>query len=424
MARIIIQGGKRISGRHRAPGNKNAALPMLAASVLTDEPVRLTNVPLIEDVQTMLAILEGLGVSTTVRGHTVTLCARGMRKRRLDPLLCGKVRASVLFAGPMAARFGRVTLFPPGGDGIGSRSLETHFSALRRLGIVAHGQQHYVFRRGQLHGARILLEEASVSATENVLMAAVLAKGRTTIFNAACEPHVQDLCAMLKKMGARIRGAGTNYLVIHGVERLGGVQHRVAPDYIDMASYLAAAVVTQGQMTVENIPAEQLDVVGAPFHRLGVRWELENGKIVLPAEQRLRVHNSRGRAVPKIEDGPWPNVPSDLMSIAIVLATQAKGSVLFFEKMFESRMYFADRLVQMGARIVQCDPHRVLVTGPSSLRGMHISSPDIRAGMALIIAALCAHGESVIDNAETIDRGYERVVPELRRLGADIRREP
>ena len=422
MARFIIRGGKRISGTHRAPGNKNAVLPMLAASILTDDEVVLGNIPLIEDVRTMLAVLEDLGVDVNLRGHRVTLRAAGIRKRRLNSELCRKVRSSLLFAGPMAARHGKAVLPPPGGDVIGRRRVDTHFSALRELGISVGGGDDYSFTRRKLKGSRILLDEASVTATENVLMASVIAPGRTTIFNAACEPHVQDLCMMLNKMGARISGIGTNYLRIEGVEKLSGVKHRVAGDYIDAISFMAASVVTGGELTVKGFPTDQFDVIGRPFARLGVKWSVGDGSIRFHPNCELRVRNDFGGALPKIEDGVWPAFPSDLMSIAIVLATRALGTALFFEKMFESRMYFVDRLIEMGARIVQCDPHRIVVAGRSSLHATDVSSPDIRAGMALLIAALCAKGESIINNIESIDRGYERVDSELRRLGADIRR--
>jgi UDP-N-acetylglucosamine 1-carboxyvinyltransferase len=426
MARFIIQGGRRLSGTHRPPGNKNAVLPMLAACVLTDEPVCLRNVPLIEDVRTMLDILDNLGVSIALKGHTVTLGARGFRRRRLDPELCRRVRSSILLAGPIAARHGKVALFSPGGDLIGRRRLDTHLDGLRQLGIQVscRGGSRFSFERRRLLGARILLDEASVTATENVLMAATLAQGSTTIFNAACEPHVQDLCHMLNRMGARIRNIGTNYLKIEGVDRLHGVTHRVMPDYVDAASFIAAAAITGGDLTVEDVPAGQFDVVARPFRRLGIRWTIENRALKLLPGQMRRVQNDLGSAIPKIEDGPWPSFPSDLMSVLIVLATQARGSVLFFERLFESRLYFVDRLIEMGARIVQCDPHRVLVAGPSRLHGTHMSSPDIRAGMALVLAALCARGESIIDNAQCIDRGYERIDAELRRLGASVVRVP
>lgn len=422
MAKFIIQGGKRLSGKHRVPGNKNAALPMAAACLLTDEPVCLRNVPLIDDVRTMLALLEELGVSVELRGHTVRLCAKGLRKRRLNPDLCRAARSSILFAGPMVARHGRVTLFPPGGDVIGRRRLDTHFDGLRQLGVTVTDDDHYMLECKRLRGARILLDEASVTATENLVMAAVLARGTTTLFNAACEPHVQDLCRMLNKMGACISRVGTNYLKIEGVRSLGGVTHRVTPDYIDAASFLAAAAVTGGSLSLQDIPTEQFDVVTRRFQKFGVKWDVENRLLTMRPVQALRIQNDLGNAIPKIEDGPWPNFPSDLMSVAIVLATQARGTVLFFEKMFESRMYFVDRLIAMGARIVLCDPHRVLVTGPTRLHRLHMASPDIRAGMALLIAALAADGESVIDNAECIDRGYENVARELARLGADITR--
>jgi len=423
MAKFVIRGGKKLAGRHKAAGNKNAVLPMLAASILTDEPVTLRNVPLIEDVHTMLAILEKLGVQVDLRGHVVTLSARGIRRRRLPPDLCHKARASILLAGPMAARHGRVTLSPPGGDVIGRRRLDTHFDGLRQLGIRIQGKQNYLFRRHDLRGARLLLDEASVTATENLVMAATLAKGRTTIFNAACEPHVQDLCRMLNRMGAHISGIGTNYLEILGVDSLHGVSHRVAPDYVDTVSFIAAAALTGGALEVSDFPADQFDVVARPLRKMGLRWSVEGRCLNLPGDQSLRVRNDFNAAIPKIEDGTWPAFPSDLMSVALVLATQARGALLFFEKLFESRMVFVDRLIGMGARIVQCDPHRVIVTGPARLHGVRMSSPDIRAGMALVVAALSARGTSEIDNAESIDRGYESLDRELRKLGADISRE-
>jgi UDP-N-acetylglucosamine 1-carboxyvinyltransferase len=423
MARFVIKGGLCIHGRHRVPGNKNAALPMLAASVLTDEPVVLSNIPQISDVGVMLEILTDLGATVEVRGHTVTVCAKGLRRRRLNAALCGRARSSILFAGPMAARHGRVTIPPPGGDVIGRRRLDAHFQGLAALGISAGGKHEHCFRRGALAGAKILLDEASVTATENVLMAAAIAPGRTTIFNAACEPHVQDLCHMLNRMGARIRGIGTNYLRVEGVPSLHGVRHRVSGDYIDAVSFIAAAAITGGEMVVEDAPLQHLDVIARPFRRLGLKWSVADGAVHMPGNQRLQVNNDFGDAIPKIEDGIWPAFPSDLMSVAIVMATQAHGDLLFFEKMFESRMYFVDRLIDMGARIVQCDPHRVIVSGKSRLSGAHLAGPDIRAGMAVLLAALCARGQSIIENAQVIDRGYESVDRRLRRLGADIVRE-
>ena len=425
MARLVIRGGRKIGGAFRPLGNKNAALPMLAACVLTDEPVVLDNVPRILDVENMLKLLADLGVAVARKGHAVELCAKGLKKTELDRALCAKVRGSILLAGPLPARRGSATLYAPGGDVIGRRRLDTHFEGLGALGIgLAWTGDAFRLRRRKFRGAEILLDEASVTATENILMAATLAPGRTTILNAACEPHVQDLGALLNKMGAQISGLGTNRLEIEGVRKLGGARHRVGPDYIEMGSFLAAAAATGGALTVTDLPdATTLRVMQRAFGRLGVRWTVANGKLFLPARQSLRVRQDLGGAIPKMEDGIWPAIPSDLLSVALVLATQTRGEVLFFEKLFESRMYFVDRLLEMGATLVQCDPHRVVVSGPAKLRAQLITSPDIRAGMALVIAALCAKGTTVIEQAEMIDRGYERLEARLRALGADIRRE-
>ena len=425
MARLVIRGGRKIGGAFRPLGNKNAALPMLAACVLTDEPVVLDNVPRILDVENMLKLLADLGVAVARKGHAVELCARGLKKTELDRALCAKVRGSILLAGPLPARRGSATLYAPGGDVIGRRRLDTHFEGLDALGIgLAWTGDAFRLRRRKFRGADVLLDEASVTATENILMAATLAPGRTTILNAACEPHVQDLGALLNKMGAKISGLGTNRIEIDGVRKLGGARHRVGPDYIEMGSFLAAAASTGGALTVTDLPdATTLRVMQRAFGRLGVRWTVENGKLFLPARQDLRVRTDLGGAIPKMEDGIWPAIPSDLLSVALVLATQTRGEVLFFEKLFESRMYFVDRLLEMGATLVQCDPHRVVVSGPAKLRAQLITSPDIRAGMALVIAALCAKGTTVIEQAEMIDRGYERIEARLRALGADVRRE-
>ena len=425
MARLVIRGGRKIGGAFRPLGNKNAALPMLAACVLTDEPVVLDNVPRILDVENMLKLLADLGVAVARKGHSVELCARDLKKTELDRALCAKVRGSILLAGPLPARRGSATLYAPGGDVIGRRRLDTHFEGLGALGIgLAWTGDAFRLRRRKFRGAEILLDEASVTATENILMAATLAPGRTTILNAACEPHVQDLGALLNKMGAKISGLGTNRLEIEGVKKLGGARHRVGPDYIEMGSFLAAAAATGGALAVTDLPdATTLRVMQRAFGRLGVRWTVASGKLFLPARQNLRVKQDLGGAIPKMEDGIWPAIPSDLLSVALVLATQTRGEVLFFEKLFESRMYFVDRLLEMGATLVQCDPHRVVVSGPAKLRSQLITSPDIRAGMALVIAALCAKGTTVIEQAEMIDRGYERIEARLRALGADIRRE-
>ena len=420
MSQFIIKGGKRLGGTFTPSGNKNAALPMLAACLLTDEEVVLRNLPLINDVHSMLAILEKLGVQVSLRGHTARICAKGLRKSQLPKELCSKVRSSILFAGPLTSRLGRATLHPPGGDVIGRRRLDTHFDGLRALGISVTGNRPFRFKTKQIKGADILLDEASVTATENIIMAAVLATGRTTLFNAACEPHVQDLCVMLNKMGAKISGIGTNRLTIDGVDRLGKVSHSIGPDYIEIGSMIAAAAVTGGELTINNVYPEDLRIITGGFNKLGVTWTIKDNSLHLPANQKLRIKKDHGAAMPKVEDGIWPSFPSDLMSVALVVATQAKGTVLFFEKLFESRMFFVDRLIEMGAQIVQCDPHRVVVVGPSKMQATHLVSPDIRAGMALLIAALCARGESTIDNAHIIDRGYENIEKKLRRLGADI----
>jgi UDP-N-acetylglucosamine 1-carboxyvinyltransferase len=425
MSRFVIRGGRPITGTHVAPGNKNAALPMLAASLLTDEPVTLDNLPLIADVRTMLELLERMGVDVQLdeAARRVRLHARRIRSTRLDRTLCSRVRSSILFAGPLAARCGSATIHPPGGDVIGRRRVDTHLAGLQQLGVSVRANGAYGFRARGLSGARVLLDEASVTATENLVMAAALARGRTVLYNCACEPHVQDLCRMLVAMGARIEGIGTNLLAIDGVERLRGVEARVGADYIDAGSYLVAALITGGELRIRDVQPADFEILARPFARFGVKWSLENNTLHVPARQRLRTAYDLGDAIPKIEDGPWPAFPSDLMSVLIVLATQTRGTALFFEKMFESRMYFVDHLIGMGARIVQCDPHRVVVTGPAALHATRVASPDIRAGMALLVAALCARGETVILNAGSIDRGYERVEDELRRLGAAITRD-
>ncbi len=423
MSRFIIQGKQKLGGIFQPSGNKNAVLPMLAACLLTDEPLELTNVPLIEDVSTMLEILDDIGVSVQRSGHTVKLCAAGLRKQRLDRELCHRVRSSILFAGPLLARHRQATLYPPGGDIIGRRRVDTHFLGLRALGVEIAGGENYTFRRKELRGAEILLDEASVTATENILMAATLAKGATTIFNAACEPHVQDLCVLLNSMGARIVGMGTNHITVQGVAALQGAAHAVAPDHVEIGSFLAAAAVTGGELTIPNVTPDLLAPILRPFRILGMNLQMTDDALQLTAHRKPRVQSDFGLAIPKIEDGPWPSFPSDLMSVAIVAGTQSRGTVLFFEKMFESRMVFVDRLIDMGARIVPCDPHRVVVIGPARLHALRMAGPDIRAGMAMLIAALCAKGESVIENAQVIDRGYERIEERLRALGAAITRE-
>jgi UDP-N-acetylglucosamine 1-carboxyvinyltransferase len=427
MSKFVIRGGKPVSGVHRTPGNKNAALPMLAASLLTAKPVVLSNLPLIADVYTMLELLSDMGadVSLNTETRTVRIHAKRVKSTHLNKALCGKVRSSILFAGPLLARFGAAKLYPPGGDVIGRRRIDTHLDGFRQLGATVKANGAYVFKAAKrLEGQRILLDEASVTATENLVMAAALAKGATTLYNTACEPHVQDLCRMINAMGGTIAGIGTNRLTIEGVGELDGTEQRIGPDYIDAGSYLTAALVTGGEITIQGVEPSDFEALDKPFRRFGVKWAIDHeAKTVrLPSRQRLKTAYDLGDAIPKIEDGPWPMFPSDLMSVLIVLASQTRGTTLFFEKMFESRMYFVDYLIGMGARIVQCDPHRIVVTGPAPLHSTRVASPDIRAGMALLIAALCAKGETVIHNAGSIDRGYEAVEVELRRLGANIER--
>lgn len=424
MAKFIINGGKKIGGTFHPRGNKNAVLPMLAASVLTDQPVVLHNVPLINDVKVMLQLLESIGVEISLDGHMVTLCAGRLHTTELDPALCARVRTSILLAGPLTARHGGAIIYPPGGDVIGRRRLDTHFYGLRSLGAEITTDHAYRFKAGPLTAWKMVFDEASVTATENVLMAATLAAGTSTLYNAACEPHVQDLAHLLNRMGARITGIGTNMLTIQGVENLHGAEYKVQPDYIEVGSYIAASVATGGALTIPDAGEPQtLQVMQRAFSKLGVDWARDGRALVVPQHCERCIRPDEGHATPKIEDGIWPAFPSDLMSVCIVLATQTQGTALFFEKMFESRMYFVDHLMAMGANIIQCDPHRVVVIGPTKLGGSRLTSPDIRAGMAMLIAACCADGESVIQNAQVIDRGYEAIEDRLSALGADIVRE-
>ncbi len=426
MARFIIRGGRPVSGVFRPGGNKNAALPMLAASVLTDEPVVLENIPCIEDVESMLDILDDLGVAIVRDDQRLTLNAASLKKTRLNATLCHRVRSSILFAGPLSARHGSALIYPPGGDVIGRRRLDTHFSGLRSLGFTIRYGKGYAFKRSQPRGAALWLDEAGVTATENLIMTAVLVPGSTVIYHAACEPHVQDLCRLLLAMGARIEGIGTNRLTIDGVERLHGATYRVQDDPVEICSYIVAAAITGGRLTVpiSTDMLEHLVPMKRVFSKIGITCRISaDGSLDSTQPRRRIIKPDFGDHIPSIADGIWPAFPSDLMSIAIVAATQSEGTALFFERLFESRMYFVDRLISMGARIVQCDPHRIVVMGPAQLQGCRLSSPDIRAGMALVLAALCARGDSVIENAQIIDRGYEKIERKLTDLGADIRRE-
>ena len=428
MSSLTINGRRKITGTHRVSGNKNAALPMIAAALLTSEPVTLTNLPAIDDVERMLEVAKNFGVKVTrdPKEGSVTLVAGKIRTAKIDPELAARIRTSFLFAGPLLARLGRVSLPPPGGDAIGHRRLDTHFAGFKALGATAKVGRKTLAFKGSLTGAKILLDEASVTATENILMAAVLASGRTEIYNAACEPHVVDLAALLNAMGAKVFGAGTNLIIVDGVESLHGCTMRIGCDYIEAGSYIVAAAVTGGELTLTEIDPEPFAVLEKAFARFGVTWTIDRKERTLRyvPRKRLKMQYDLGDAIPSIADGIWPAFPSDLLSILIVLASQVRGTCLFFEKMFESRLYFVDHLKQMGAKIVQCDPHRVVVTGPSTLVGGTVTSPDIRAGIALVIAALCAKGETVIQNAESIDRGYVSVEDSLGALGANIVRKP
>ena len=420
---FVIDGGRPLNGTIRVAGNKNAALPIIAACLLTGEPVTLRNVPLITDVETMLELVADLGVDVEQSGpNEVRIHANEISKHDLDEELCSKIRASILLAGPLLARDGEAIVPPPGGDVIGRRRLDTHIHALARLGADIHTNRRYTMRAERLRGAKVFLDEASVTGTENVVMAAVLAEGETVIANAACEPHVQDLCRFLVSLGADIEGIGSNVLTIHGVDRLSGGEWRICPDHIEVASFIGLAAVTDGEILIEDVVPEHLSGIWHGFERLGVMWEENESSVRVPGGQELAVRDDIGSQIPKIEDGPWPAFPADLTSIALAVATQARGTVLIFEKMFENRLFFVDKLVGMGARIILCDPHRAVVNGPARLYGERMESPDIRAGMALLIASLCAEGMSMIGNIGQIDRGYERIDERLNALGAHIER--
>lgn len=426
MDKFIIHGGAPLHGEVTPAGNKNSALPLLAACTLTDEPVILHNVPNIRDVQTMRLLLDSLGVEIIEKNtHSWQITAQHVRPADLDPNLCRGIRASILLAGPMLARAGLLHLPPPGGDIIGRRRVDTHILAFRSLGARAEynrSERMFNFTADRLQGAQILLDEASVTATENAIMAAVTAQGTTVLRNAASEPHIQELCHFLNRLGANIENIGSNTITIHGVKRLHGGEFTIGPDYLEVVSFIGAAVVTRGSIRIRNAGHEYLDMISIVFRRLGVSWQIDGADLVVPAEQKLAVEPDLGDAIPEISVMPWPAFPTDLMSIAIVVATQSRGSVLFHDWMYPSRMFFIDKLVAMGAQIVLCDPHRCIVQGPTPLYGEHLESPDIRAGMALLLAALAGGGESVIRNVGQIDRGYERVEEKLRSLGARIKR--
>ncbi len=419
-----VTGGVPLKGTVRPAGNKNAALPILASTLLADGPCEVVNVPRVRDVDALLALLQELGARYEWTGaNAVSIDPSGVRSRRLDPELCSQLRASILLVGPLLARFGEVTLPPPGGDVIGRRRLDTHFLAFDALGVeVTIGVDYKLETRG-LSGAEIFLDEPSVTATENALLAAVLARGRTVLQNAATEPHVQDLARALTAMGAQIEGIGTSNLIVDGVAEVRGARLEVGPDHVEIGSFIGLAAVTDGEITIEGVRPDDLRSILLTFERLGVRPRFDGDRLVVESAQERRIHPDSGGHIPKIEDGPWPAFPADLTSIAVVVATQCDGIVLIFEKMFESRLFFVDKLVALGARLVLCDPHRVVIAGPSRLRGGVVESPDIRAGMAILLAALAAEGESMIHNIGQIDRGYERIDARLRALGAQIERE-
>jgi UDP-N-acetylglucosamine 1-carboxyvinyltransferase len=426
MEKFVIHGGVPLCGTVTPAGNKNGALPILAASVLTEDEVIVRNVPRIRDVEAMLRVLRGIGVRAEWHGeNTVVLCAAGVeRDCHIDRAHAERIRASFLLAGPLLARFGRADMPPPGGDVIGRRRLDPHLDAFRAMGGTFEHRRDIVLTApgGRLRPGHVFMDEPSVMGTENALMAAALTPGQTVIGNAACEPHVQDLARMLVKMGADIRGIGSNVLWIEGKPELGGCSHDVGPDHIEIGSFMALAGVTGGELRIRDTEPDDLRMIRLVFRRLGLRTEVDGADIIVPGEQQLVAQRDVGEYKAKVQDGPWPAFPADLTSIAVALATQCHGSVLIHEWMFENRLIFTDKLVLMGADITLCDPHRAIVSGPSRLRGERVESPDIRAGMAMLIAALCADGNSEIGNIRQIDRGYERIDERLRGLGANIER--
>ena len=418
-----IEGGFPVKGTIRASGNKNAALPCIAATLLTSEPVTLRNIPKIEDTGVMLEILKALGAEVENPEPNVwKIHAKKIESNAIPCELSKRIRASILFAGPLLARTGKVIMPPPGGDVIGRRRLDTHFLALTELGANVNIEGSFEFSANKLAGADIFLDETSVTATENAVMAAVLAEGTTQITNAASEPHVQDLCRMLSQMGAKISGTGSNILTITGVKQLHGTDFKIGPDFMEIGSFIGLAAATKGTITITDINPPDLRPLRISFGKLGIRWTIEGTTLTVPLNQELKINTDLGGMIPKIDDSPWPGFPPDLTSIMTVIATQVEGTVLIFEKMFESRMFFVDKLISMGARITLCDPHRAVVSGPSTLHRDNLVSPDVRAGMAMVIAAMVARGESVISNVYQIERGYENLVERLQALGAHIRK--
>ena len=423
MSSFIVSGGCELGGTIRPAGNKNAALPVLAATLMSAEPVTVRNVPRIRDVHTLLEIMASLGAAVTWTGpNVVVVDAANLEAGDLDAELSERIRASILLAGPLLARFGSLSLPPPGGDVIGRRRLDTHLLAFQALGAEVETSAGLEIRARALTGTDMFLDEPSVTATENAIMAASMATGRTVIRNAAAEPHVQDLCHLLNAMGAPVEGIGTSNLTIHGVPSLGGADFEIGADHVETGSFIGLAAVTRSRLVIEDAPVAHLDSILIGFRRLGIDCRMEGRDLVVDGREPPVIQMDAFGHIPKVDDGPWPAFPADLTSIAVVAATCAKGTILIHEKMFESRMFFTDKLVAMGARIILCDPHRVVVVGPSRLRGGRVESPDIRAGMAMLIAALGARGESLIRNADQIERGYERIDERLGALGARIER--
>lgn len=421
MHEYVIDGGYPIQGKITASGNKNAALPCLTAALLTEEPVVLRNIPEIQDTNVMIEILKSIGAKVEkLSKNNWKIQCKNIKTSELPGELTKKVRGSIVFAGPLLARTGKCEMMPPGGDVIGRRRLDTHFLALEQFGAQITVNGHFDFSANKLVGADIFLDEASVTATENAVMVAALAEGTTIIKNAASEPHIQDLCNMIVSMGGKISGIGSNFLKIEGVEKLHGTEFTIGPDYIEIGSYIGMAAATKGQITIKGIRPEEMRPLKYSFAKLGISWRINGDELTVPNTQTLKVNADLGNAIPKIDDMPWPGFPADLTSIMTVVATQVDGTVLIFEKMFESRMFFVDKLISMGAKITLCDPHRAVVCGPSMLHGDHLVSPDIRAGMAMVIAAMCAHGKSRISNVYQIERGYEDLVGRLKKLGAHI----
>ena len=423
MSEYKIRGGFPVKGTIKASGNKNSALPCIAAAVLSEEEVVLKNIPEIEEVSVRLEIFEALGGKTEkIEKNVFKLKMPQVKTSEIPEALAAKIRASILFAGPLLARTGKAVLPPPGGDVIGRRRLDTHFLALTELGARVETDQNFSFIAHKLKGEDIFLDEASVTATENAIMAASLAEGTTILTNAACEPHIQDLCKMLNRMGAKITGAGSNIITIQGVKKLGGTEFKICPDYMEVGSFIGLAAVTRGQLNITDIEPKDMRPLKTAFSKLGIGWRLDGTTLTVPDQQKMQVNCDMGGMIPKIDDAPWPGFPPDLTSIMVVIATQVEGTVLIHEKMFESRMFFVDKLIGMGAKITLCDPHRAVISGPSALHGSELVSPDVRAGMAMVLAACCARGESLIRNVYQIERGYEHLVERLQSVGVKIQR--